>query len=280
MSAFSKMSAAERGRYAELCADVALWGELDPGEVEEFDALRRRDDAGLEPTAFEATAGALAVCFDDARSDGADAGGSMPAGLVADLARAAREFVDTGDEVADRTTASSSAGRAAGGSRSVSPVFGLVGWVLAAAALVVAGVQWSWSSNGDQDPTEQRAALLALADSVRYEWAKGPSELSGSVAGGDVVWSPSRQAGVMRFRGLPANDATAMQYQLWIFDKGRAGPPVDGGVFDVPAGQTEVLIPIDAKIAVLDAAGFAVTCERPGGVVVSDREHIVRVANL
>ena len=82
----------------------------------------------------------------------------------------------------------------------------------------------------------------------------------------------------MRFVGLAANDPTVSQYQLWIFDKARdQAYPVDGGVFDV-SGSGEVIVPIDPKIHVDDATLFAVTVERPGGVVVSKRERIVVTA--
>jgi hypothetical protein len=47
--------------------------------------------------------------------------------------------------------------------------------------------------------------------------------------------------------------------------------PIDGGVFDVPAGG-EALIPVDPKLPVGEGVIFAVTKERPGGVVVSDRD--------
>jgi hypothetical protein len=50
--------------------------------------------------------------------------------------------------------------------------------------------------------------------------------------------APSRP-GVMRLRGLLANDPAVAQYQLWIFDAERDDRfPVDGGVFDVPPGPT------------------------------------------
>jgi anti-sigma-K factor RskA len=66
------------------------------------------------------------------------------------------------------------------------------------------------------------------------------------------------------------------QYQLWIFDGGRDQRyPVDGGVFDVPTNATEVVIPIHAALPVLSAKAFAVTVEKPGGVVVSGRQHVV-----
>ena len=85
----------------------------------------------------------------------------------------------------------------------------------------------------------------------------------------------------MRFRGLAPNDPTERQYQLWIFDPSRSdweAEPVDGGVFDVGAGG-EVVVPIDAKLAVAETALFAVTLEVPGGVVVSDRERLVLTAS-
>jgi anti-sigma-K factor RskA len=98
-------------------------------------------------------------------------------------------------------------------------------------------------------------------------------------ATGDVVWSDETQRGVMRFVGLRPNDASRYQYQLWIFDEKRdKAYPVDGGVFDVPAGATEVLVPIDPRVPVGKAVLFAITVEPPGGVVVSTRERIALVA--
>ena len=84
----------------------------------------------------------------------------------------------------------------------------------------------------------------------------------------------------MRFRGLPANDPTNQQYQLWIFDENQDEKyPIDGGVFDVNK-DGEVIIPIDAKINVKNPKMFAVTKEKPGGVVVSDRTGIVAIAKV
>ena len=84
----------------------------------------------------------------------------------------------------------------------------------------------------------------------------------------------------MRIDGLETNDPTVSQYQLWIFqgtDPAAEAHPVDGGVFDVLGGG-EVIVPIDAKLDVGRAGLFAVTVEKPGGVVVSGREQIVAVA--
>jgi anti-sigma-K factor RskA len=93
---------------------------------------------------------------------------------------------------------------------------------------------------------------------------------------GDVVWNPVTQQGFLRFVGLRPNDPQMHQYQLWIFDAARDQRyPVDGGVFDVPANQGEVVVPIRAALPVGSAKAFAVTIEKPGGVVVSGRQHIV-----
>ena len=51
--------------------------------------------------------------------------------------------------------------------------------------------------------------------------------------------------------------------------------PVDGGLFDVPANAPEILVPIRAAVPVHAVKAFAVTIERPGGVVVSARDHVV-----
>jgi anti-sigma-K factor RskA len=152
----------------------------------------------------------------------------------------------------------------------------VVWFATAASLLAIAGVSW-WLVRGRAAPTAAaaRADLLAsAADVAQLAWQ--PKEAS--AASGDVVWSPSAQRGFMRFVGLPPNDPTKTQYQLWIFDRRRDQAfPVDGGVFDATS-TGEVIIPITAKLHVDDATLFAVTVERPGGVVVSKREHIAVIA--
>jgi hypothetical protein len=159
---------------------------------------------------------------------------------------------------------------------------GWAGWVAAAAALILAALAW-WPSapvpGAAPDSVALRAQLLSDAgDAQQLPWQTTPDPAAVG-ASGDVVWSGVRQEGYMRIRGLTANDPALDQYQLWIFDAQRDERfPVDGGVFDVPAGSQEVVVPIRAKLPVDDPILFAVTVERPGGVVVSDRERIVLLA--
>ena len=152
----------------------------------------------------------------------------------------------------------------------------MVAFATAASLIALAGVSW-WVLRGRAAPTAiaARAELLKSAsDATTLAWQ--PKEAAGAM--GDVVWSPSTQRGYMRFVGLQPNDPRRSQYQLWIFDRQRDQAfPVDGGVFDV-SSTGEVVIPIAAKLRVDDATLFAVTVERPGGVVVSKREHIAVIA--
>ena len=58
----------------------------------------------------------------------------------------------------------------------------------------------------------------------------------------------------------------------------RDANPIDGGVFDVPAGVGEHVVRIEAKLQVLRPQAFAITLEKPGGVVVSDGPLLVVAA--
>lgn len=164
------------------------------------------------------------------------------------------------------------------------------GWITAIAASALAIALWR-----AREPRDAREALAQLVehvdrapDVVRIPW-KPTEDPDGRAVSGELVWSASAQDGYMRFEGLAANDPSRSQYQLWIFDAARdERHPVDGGVFDVPgvssgaatSGAPGVVVPIRARLPVHEAKLFAVTVEKPGGVVVSSRERIVALASL
>jgi hypothetical protein len=151
------------------------------------------------------------------------------------------------------------------------------GWIAAAAAILIA-ILSIWLRPQPKDASALYAELAARPGVVRAAWA-ATSDPAAAGLRGEVVWDAESQRGVMRFEGLARNDPTLSQYQLWIFDARRDDAfPVDGGVFDGKEGV--VLVPIDAKIRVFDPTAFAVTVERPGGVVVSKRERIVALAKV
>ena len=147
------------------------------------------------------------------------------------------------------------------------------GWAVAAA---IVGFLLLMPPPGPPRPDAPMTAarLIALdADAIEIPLA-GLAGVADGVSG-RILWSDRRQAGVLQVRGLPANDRGSVQYQLWVFDRGREDrseqhPAVDGGVFDVAEGVSELEIPIDAKLAVFDPYLFAITSEPPGGVVKHD----------
>lgn len=97
---------------------------------------------------------------------------------------------------------------------------------------------------------------------------------------GEVVWSEAEQKGFMKFKGLSVNDVNKEEYQLWIFDETQSEKtPIDGGVFDIKENG-EVLIPIKANLKFKNPKLFAITREKPGGVMVSDRQRIAAIAKV
>jgi len=248
------MSADARIRLEELLADRALVG-LSSAEERELEGLLAETGSALD-SGPELAAAALDLAL-------APRDAELPAGLRERLAAAGQEFVAT-----QRLSRPAQA-------RGVSPArnwLALSGWLVAAAACVLALVMAH--ARSAPDPAAQREQLLARADTLRIEWTA--TELAPG-ASGDVAWSQALQQGVLRVEGLAANDPAREQYQFWIFDEAQEHP-IDGGVFDVAAG--EVLIPIDAKLRVQKPTLFAVTREKPGGVVVSDQKRIVLVAKM
>jgi Anti-sigma-K factor rskA len=217
---------------------------------------------------------------------------SMPPALRERLEQQGRTHVATGGGAAPNVVELSAPRRV--------PRRAAAGWFAAAACLLLAIFAWFHSPQRTVAPVptvrvevppatvapaqvpreppsaaEQRAKLLAKVESLKVTLGATKDPAASGVRG-DVVWDPTTQTGFMRFVGLSPNDPQVHQYQIWIFDAERDQRyPVDGGVFDVPASAGEVVIPIHAALLVHKAAAFAVTVEKPGGVVVSARGHVV-----
>ncbi len=171
-----------------------------------------------------------------------------------------------------RDTVDSAPPPARGGWMSSPGVFGWGGWAVAALLLITIWVGRPGSTPEPGTPptaAEARVALLGLSETVQTPWGDSAWEEFDDVQG-DVVWNDDLQEGYLRLANMPANDPTQTQYQLWIVDPSRDEEPVDGGVFDIPLGAREVVVPIRAKLAVRSPAAFAITREQPGGVVVSE----------
>lgn len=242
------------------------------------------------PSDWELVAGELTAALHAERVLGQVADStSIPAGLV-DRVVADGEVMVSGASMSSATPITNIGTRRRIGSNAPSAFARALsmasGWLAAAAVFVF----WIASANRTAEIPMRADALrdsILVSDSTAStsRWTATADQstrgASGSVASGDVVWSARAQRGVMRFAGLIPNDRRRWQYQLWIFDKRRDQRfPVDGGVFDIPAGGGEVLIPISPRIPVGDAIMFAITVEPAGGVVVSTRERLALLAKV
>ena len=279
------------GLNAEDLAPIAAvdgLGALTPEQVASVDTH--------QVEAFEAAAGALFTAFALERR-----GLQQMPSVVLDRIQAGAESHFSGaasgnlvrpasESLGPRPLRSEDSGSAEVGASQVSgkgwqfgPVAAIAGW--AAAAALLAGLLSTMGRmsdlEGGQLETEPKKDLvrfqLTAADVVQLAWQPlGPKP----AVKGEVIWSDDRNEGFMRIKGLPVNDPSKSQYQLWIFrgnDPAAEPHPVDGGVFNVASGG-EVIVPIEAKLAVGHAGIFAVTVEKPGGVVVSGRDQIVALA--
>jgi hypothetical protein len=267
----------EDERLGELLMQRAT-GALSAPEADALARALATLPAG-EVARWERAAAELTAAF---AADDAAAREPLPAALASSLIATGERLVRSQERPATSTV---STVRPIASARS--NLLGWSGWMAAAAALIVwfavprtVSVSVPAAEPAAVATVEMLRDSLLSADttSIALDWTT-TADSSAVGASGDVVWSGRAQRGVMRIAGLQPNDRRRWQYQLWIFDKSRDQKyPVDGGVFDVPAGQTEVLIPIDARVPVGEAVMFAVTVEPAGGVVVSTRERIALLA--
>jgi hypothetical protein len=158
----------------------------------------------------------------------------------------------------------------------------VLAWLCVAASIALALCVWLPDAKSTRrlSTSEARDSLIASSkDLLRLDWSSTDPVEADRMDFGQVVWSTKSQEGFMTIRGLPANDPTKEQYQLWIIDPSRDSKPVDGGVFDITS-NIESVIPILAKLQVDQPTVFAITVEKPGGVVVSDQKRLPLIAKV
>lgn len=153
----------------------------------------------------------------------------------------------------------------------------IVAWLALAASIALAMFLWTNNSNVAEQLTV--AQLEKVPDLKRIELHATDDLSAQSLASAEVLWSDSLQQGFAMYRGLTVNDPSVEQYQLWVIDRERGFQQrVDGGVFNISSSNSEIAIPIQAKLNIFDAKGFAVTREPPGGVAVSDLKRVALIS--
>ncbi|MEP6787950.1 MAG: anti-sigma factor [Acidobacteriota bacterium] len=282
------MSEEQQELLYDLLTKKAIYGldEAEQRQLDEFDRVLVTD----EFNSLEMTTAAIGLA-------GLAEEEPLPSHLFSKIAADSKAYVGTAEpETKILPEAAPVYGRdEIFGERPSKSWFGWFGWVAAAVACIALAVNIGLTRfntndvarntppvNVSRDLTaaELRDQMLqAATDTVRAAWTAGNvKELSQVV--GDIVWSDEKQTGYMRIQGLPANDTAKETYQLWIFDKTQdAATPIDGGTFDIKSGG-EVVIPINAKLKARGPQMFAITIEKPGGVVVSKRGKIAALAKV
>lgn len=173
-----------------------------------------------------------------------------------------------------------------------------IGWIAAAACMVFATIGWlqmfSLRQRFAPEPVvtlaDLRREVDASADLRRAPWGDWDNpEVKGVT--GEIVWSQSLQKGYMVFKGLPANDPTKEQYQLWIVDDRGIEHRVSGGIFNASADTTgwrgevrtqrvgdDLIVEVEPRIFVRTPTLFALTIEEPGGTWLSTMKRRVVAA--
>jgi anti-sigma-K factor RskA len=282
------MNEQEKEKMLELLSDKAVFG-LSDAEFAELAELEKNFPE-FQDESFELAAATIGMM-------NLDTSEPMPAHLRTKIAADAEQYFAARKEVVSTAEpqAEKEEFQKTFAFEPKKSIWNWVGWAVAGFACVALAVNiWTTRLNvtdiAKNPPTptitpkieltlaEQREQLLASAtDAVQTTWGDFDPKKPKNVQG-DVVWSNSTQKGFVRFRGLPVNDKSKETYQLWIFDDNQK-QPIDAGIFDANEAG-EIIIPIDAKLKVQKPKMFAVTAEKPGGVVVSPLEKVMAVAKI
>lgn len=279
------MKEERKEKMLNLLADRAVFGLNEAQEIE-FAQLSKEFPELAEDNSFEKAAAAFTVL--NLKADE-----SLPSHLNAKILASSEKFLaqkQTENEPEEYQKTFMIEPRRS--------VWNPLGWLVAALACLallaniwmtrvappkdVGGLTPTPTASPKTEPSlaEQRENLMrAGAEMVKADWAEANPKKPMGISG-DIVWSSREQKGFIRLRNFPVNDKTKQTYQLWIFDANRdEKTPVDGGVFDVNENG-EVIIPIEAKLKIENPKMFAITGEKPGGVVVSKRENLMTIAKV
>lgn len=261
----------------DLLCKQAVYG-LNEEETRQLAELERSAGTGNNAESFEMTVAALSMA-------GLDTNEELPANLRSRILAEAERHFD-----AKETYAVSSP--VAGAILPASPMWNRLGWAAAAAACIALAVNIYSTRYSNQitenvkpaatpeerlSPSQMRQRLIDTAPDLAKA-TLGAGTVKELAPTGDVVWSDAKQAGYVRVSGLPKNDTAKETYQFWIFEENQGDKtPIDGGTFDVNS-DGEITIPINAHLKAKNPSMFAVTVEKPGGVVVSERKKIAALA--
>ena len=121
-------------------------------------------------------------------------------------------------------------------------------------AMLMIGLSYSminfktYENNYRYLPLKKMVLHNTADDLMQYPWFGKTSDFE-SIKG-DIIWSNQKQKGFIKITGMPMNDPSQNQYQIWIVDPIKYQNPVDGGVFDITKSDRELIIPINPKLPI------------------------------
>ncbi len=277
----------DREKLLELLSDQAIFG-LSEDESAELESLKNRFP-DWENASFETAATIISLSKLPPDEE-------LPAHLREKIASQAESFFfqkyGTNEEPELVSTTSSSPENSIT-ETAPTQTFGWnwLGWAVAAVAIIALVINIWFMQNQPKEeiakvpaptvtpsPTlnEQLNQLLASTKAIKASF----DAMAFEKFKGDVVWSNSEQKGYIRVSGLPVNDKSKSTYQFWIFDAVQGEKtPVSGGTFDIDKNG-DIIIPVNSDVKVSDPKAFAITVEKPGGVVVSKQEKVAGIAKI
>ncbi len=278
-------------RREELLADRAAQG-LTPAETVELEALGAGDDESIDRAAAMLDRGLSR----DARTE------AMPEAIRARLLAMGQQWAksvgrDSGSEDHRHVTPALRLAQPAASESTVVPgtlrmgdrVFrlgtGLGGWLAAAACLGFAAIVVTRNPGERviEIPIVREIGEAFKAPVQGFDEFKERGDVVALASSGDdgteaeLVFDPAADCGFLAVSGLDPSAHSDCQYQLWVFDAGRADPhPVNGGLFDVQTVQAgaKIVIPVSTRLPVKNPVAFAVSVEPRGGSVITEPQRI------
>ena len=257
-----------RTRTHELLADQAVQ-PLEAAELSELESLLERFPE-LDDDSFHLSAAAIELAANDLETS---QGTLPPATELPEMLR--RRILRDGRRIAPQVDDAFEPAPVVS-LRDRKRAFFLPRWlgVAAAAVLFVAG---SWFVHDANTPIETqcilerfpqfadledpRRSLMAELDVVHASWTPA-QDLAGPTPIGDLVWSSTRQQGILTLHGLTSEQLASSTLHLWIVEHGSGSRPIDGGAFTVDAeGQARMTIALEG--GPVEPVRFLLTIDAP-----------------
>jgi anti-sigma-K factor RskA len=143
-------------------------------------------------------------------------------------------------------------------------------WAIAAGLAITSGALWTELRSSKAEALFLRTEASDLRKRDTFSQMKITMLTSENEAyrkaGAVVVWDGAKQRGVVKLSNFP-QAASGKDYQLWLIDSKKGGPPVSGGVVPVSA-EGDARISFAPGQPVGKADKFAISVEKEGGVPV------------